>query len=64
MTTATATRNVCIKGEDGTEYIIPSTMEQKFIALKEAIIDTVSGSDDWFDANDEFNSTFETYIIS
>jgi dTDP-D-glucose 4,6-dehydratase len=64
MTTATATRNVCIKGEDGNLYIIPETMEQKFISLKEAIIETMSGSDEWFDANDEFVAAFGSYEVA
>ena len=64
MSTATTTRNVCIKGEDGNLYIIPSTLEQKFISLKEAIIETYSGSDEWFAANDEFNTMFGSYEVA
>ena len=63
MTTTFKIRNICIKGEDGQMYVIPETMEQKFVSLKEVIIETMCGSDAWFDANDEFDNMFGSCII-
>lgn len=61
--TVTTFRHVCIKGEDGNQYIVPVTMEQQFISSKENIIESMCGSDVWFEATDEFNDIFESYLM-
>lgn len=55
-------KNILVKDADGNWYAIPPNMEQEFIRIKEIIISSDFGSDEWQDAYDELNSTFESYL--
>lgn len=62
MNTAIAERNLLVKDLDGHWYSIPSTVEEDFKIMKEAIILAEWGSDDWYEANDDFNDAFSKYM--
>jgi hypothetical protein len=63
MNTALATRpNVLKKDNDGHWYSIPENMVDSFIQMVEAIQNAEFMSDEWYEATDELNDQFGSYM--
>jgi hypothetical protein len=62
MTTQTTTQNIILKSSMGDTYSIPENMKDQFMRLDGAIQELLLGDEDWFQAIDDFNYVFSTYI--
>ena len=61
MTTAIAEKNILVKDLDGNWYAIPPHLKSAFEYMKETIMNAVQHSDEWFDAQSNFNDAFGEY---
>lgn len=62
MNTTLVERNLLLKDLDGHWYSIPAKLEDEFKSMREAIILADWGSEDWYQANDDFGDTFTQYM--
>jgi hypothetical protein len=63
MTTDIQLRNVLKKDQNGDTYSVPENMLNEFTRLNENIQNTATLSDEWFEAQEEFDSIFLTYLV-
>lgn len=56
--------SIVINDSKGYQYNIPLNMTHKFILLKEDIIETMVGSDHWYEAMDSFDAEFDKYVVN
>jgi len=62
MTAELKERNILRKDCDGHTYSIPESMLNQFTQLVEAVVNSEFMSDDWYDANDELDKEFGSYM--
>jgi hypothetical protein len=62
MTTAVAERNILRRDCDGNVYSIPEKMVDHFTQLSEAIENSEFMSGEWYEANDELNEQYGSFM--
>ena len=62
MTTAIAEKNVFKKDADGHWYSLPTNMVDSFVQAVESVMNAEFMSDEWYNANDDLNDRFGSYM--
>ncbi|MCX7595654.1 MAG: hypothetical protein N2235_18230 [Fischerella sp.] len=62
FTTKIGEKNILVKDLNGYWYSIPSSLEEDFKIMREAIELAEWGSDEWFQRCDDFSAQFGSFI--